>query len=194
LGGKFISPNGDVYETELSSSGSDKNSLSTLTITEFLKRLVMHREEPTQALPHAKWSDVQTIIYGADSKMTRYFKDRDIAGMAGGPSTYIHAAAGAWKSNDLETLTRGNWRTFTKIGWGPGPETDPENDFVWHGYGCIPNSAPGAKGKASGYEFVLSASLIGDLKRYDEASDALISSVLKDILTDLFRGKIDGGK
>lgn len=194
LEGTFFSKNGEKYETKLSSRGADRSSLSTLTVAEFLKRLVLHREEPSQALPYAQWSDVQTILYGAPPEMTKYFKDRIYGGMAGGPSSYIHLPAGAWESKRLEQLTGGHWRTFTKIGWGPGPEDKPDNDFVWHGYGCIPSGRPDAQGKTGGYEFVVSAALKGDPQRFDDASDALMSAVLNDVLSELFQGKIDGGK
>ena len=44
-------------------------------MAEFLKRLVMHREDAATRLPHLEWADVRTLLYGGvymyprDSKM-----------------------------------------------------------------------------------------------------------------------------
>lgn len=149
LTGKFRGPGGAVYETRLSSAGAGSNSMSMLTTAEFLKRLVMHREDATTRLPAVQWEDLQTIFYGASPDKTKYFKDRDIGGMQGGPSIYTLLPAGGWNSNALEVRSKGQFRHISKIGYG-------DAQGVYHSYNCLPQfDASGAL--TGGVEFVISA-------------------------------------
>jgi hypothetical protein len=114
-----------------------KNALSSRTLAEFLKRMVMHRENPGQAIPNVTWDDLTTIFYGVPQAQSRYFSDMKVGGMQGGASTYLLNALGGDDAKKLEASTWGQWRTITKAGWGR-PFKSGEVDLAWHGYGCVP--------------------------------------------------------
>jgi hypothetical protein len=173
LGGTFRSPAGVTYTTRLSSSGGGPNQMSMLTTSEFLKRLVMHREDAATRMPNTQWEDLQTIFYGAAPEKTKYFADRDVGGMQGGPSIYTLLAAGGWNSNALEQRARGKFRHISKIGYG-------DDQGVYHSYNCFPEyNAAGTL--VGGVEFVISAREQGT--DIDGVLTKVVGAVTKDILS-----------
>jgi len=105
------------------------NRLSTRTIAEFLKRLVMHREDPRYAVPHLTWSDVQVLLYGAEE--SRVYRKTDPQGMEADTAVYLQQA---FDIDGLEERTQGQWRVFSKLGFGYARG----GEFVHAGYGCFP--------------------------------------------------------
>ena len=192
----FKNSGGALFNARLQGDDNNSRVLSTQTMAEFLRRLIMHRENPEYALPFATWSDVKTILYGAEKSQSKFFKDRAFGGLAGGTGTFLQQAVGAWRSNILEKKTGGNWRTFSKIGWGPSNDINGAAgfDFVWHGYGCLPKFRTGElETPTGGHEFIVSASLSGSPLRKDDAvSDVLFAKIMKEIASNIVSGKIDG--
>lgn len=164
------------------------NSLSAFTLAEFLKRLVMFREDAYTRVPSLQWEDVKIILYGAKPGRSRYFADLQVGGMQGGSSSYIEAALGGPQSVDADT--RGQWRTFTKIGYGRG-KGKPANDFVWHGYGCMPRFNASGRATNAGKEFIISAYLGGNVGRTDKQQDAILTSIVQGLVARIMNGTID---
>ena len=90
-----------------------ENQLSTYTIAEFLKRLVMHRENPRYAMPHLQWPDVQTLLYGSANSVL--FEDEQPQGMESDPTVYLQNAI---DTAAIERAAQGQWRIFSKLGFG----------------------------------------------------------------------------
>lgn len=202
LGETFFAENGERFQLHSSGLGAHSTVLSTFTISEFLKRLVLHNElPPDEQMPHLKKEDVKTLLYGTPPATSRYFKDR-LGGLAHGPSTYLHRALGltsarnfaeSYKNDDSEAAlkARGQWRVFTKLGLGPRYFGNTRrNDFAWHGYACMPafNGAGELIEKESS-EFVISTFLSANPSRTNEESDALLSEAIHNIVNDLRTGR-----
>lgn len=136
FGGNYGAPSPGLPYTFVEEGGADvaiapdgtsgpANRLSTLTQAEALKRLVLHREEPGQALPDITWEDLRVLFYGAETS--------EIYGPFGGMSAdkAIYLQAGH-DMDYLERRSHGRWRIFSKLGNGS------EGQFVNVAYGCFP--------------------------------------------------------
>jgi hypothetical protein len=106
-----------------------ENKLSTFTIAEFLKRLVMHREDPAFAFPNLLWADIQTLLYGAEES-ARYGREQ-AQGMEGDTTIYLQQAL---DMDTVEERSQGQWRIFSKLGFGYARG----GEFVNAGYACLP--------------------------------------------------------
>ena len=106
------------------------NLLASETIAEFLKRLVMHREDAAQRLPGLQQADIETLFYGASSSI--WFPGA-MGGMSSDTAIYVQAGH---DMSYLDARSHGRWRIFSKLGFGGG-------DFVHAAYACLPvlNSA-----------------------------------------------------
>lgn len=190
-GSTFTDANG--RQTTLSRSAvpaGAANSLSTRTIAEFLKRMVMTREDPTTAIPHVTWEDMTTIFYGAPQGTSKYFPHYKVGGMLGGAGDYIQNAVSGGNLTQLENSTMGQWRSFTKVGWGPGSAGG--SDMAWHGYGCIPRFDPNTlKATPAGKEFIISAFLKHKPGVSVEARDALLARATKTVILKIMDGTLD---
>jgi|GEM_PF-2913415 len=169
------------------------NKLSTFSSAEALKRMVMTRENPELALPHTNWADMATLFYGAPQARSKYFPHFLVGGMQGGAGTYIQAAFGADGAKAIEKATLGQWRTFNKVGWGPGG-SEYGNDFLWHGYGCVPKFDERGKATAAGKEFILSARLGRKSGRHDKEADRQLSNVVRILVNKIMSGQLDNTK
>ena len=95
------------------SSPGPANHLSSFTVAEALKRIVLHREEAEQRLPGIQWADIKTLLYGA--------ADSDKYGPWGGMTrdTAIYLQSGH-DIDYIDARSRGQWSIFSKLGLGSG--------------------------------------------------------------------------
>lgn len=106
-------------------SGGYANKLSSFTMAEALKRLVLHREEASQRLPGLQWADAKTLLYGAKNSS----KYGPWGGMSQDTTIYLQ------EGHDIEYIERrsnGKWRVFSKLGLGT------QGQFLNVGYACMP--------------------------------------------------------
>lgn len=120
--------------------------MTTLAQAEWLKRLAMHNQDPTTAHPYIKSSDIDTLFYGIGHSQ----QPDKFAGMTLGISTMLQQAIAKYLSrsdaiitpaiakNTLDKATKGQWRVFQKIGWGPS-ETRSTSENVVLAYVCLPH-------------------------------------------------------
>jgi hypothetical protein len=101
------------------------NLLSSRTIAEFLKRLVMHREDAATRLPGIQQADLEALFNGAPS--SAWFPGT-MGGMSSDTAIYVQAGHDI---NYLDARSQGRWRIFSKLGFGAG-------DFVHAAYACLP--------------------------------------------------------
>ncbi len=125
------------------SSGGYVNHLSTFTLAEALKRLVLHREVPSQRMPGLTWPDVRVLLYGADST--------PFGGMSADRAVYLQSGH---DFDYIEARSHGRWRLFSKLGNGSGGE------FLDVGYACLPVLDPAGEPVPDwGRELVIAAHL-----------------------------------
>ena len=220
LGSTFLNHQGGTVSLTPQSTGGNVISLSSYTMAEFLKRLVLHRElhdadlargqtDPafktrmqtqflpdTRSVPHLQWEDVQTLLYGAPVQGSKYFASQYLngyaGGMQGGMSSYLHEALGGWRSEQLDQNTRGLWRTFTKIGGGPGSAPGANLDYVWTGYACVPSFDSNNQALENGKEFIVALSVAGTPGRLNPDSDDVVLKVVGAVTQEILSGRLDG--
>lgn len=124
LGFTFVAPTGDSVTITPDASAGPANHLSSLTLAEALKRLVLHREVASQRLPGLQWADVKTLLYGAEGSA----KYGPWGGMTADTTVYMQAHDMSY----LEARSQGRWVTFSKLGLGSSGQ------FVNTGYACLP--------------------------------------------------------
>ena len=116
--------------------------MTTLAQAEWLKRLAVHNRDTNTRHPNLTHDDIMTLFYGVGHS----FDDGRFAGMTLGISTMLQRAianAIANKEVDdpkafLDELTKGQWRVFQKIGWGPS-ETRSTTENVVLAHVCLPH-------------------------------------------------------
>ena len=182
---EFRDIGGERYTTRKSNSGYGPNNMSMLTTSEFLKRIVMHREDANTRLPNVKWGDLQTLFYGAPKQHTKWFKDRDLSGMQGGASSVSIQRFGGYNNNKkdgaINSKTQGNWRHFSKIGYG-------SNESVYHAYTCVPEYSNGRV--TGGVEFIISARNKGN---FSNKTDSVLHKAVDAIVENIQNGNLGGG-
>lgn len=179
LGFDFLDDAGSVSMSK-DATPPPPNQLSTFTLAEFLKRLVMHREDEATRLPGIQWADVQTLLYGAaDSK---YYGRADPQGMEADTAVYIQQALSV---ESVESRSLGQWRVFSKLGAGPSRG----GELVNVAYACLPSlDAAGAPVPDVGKEFFIAvhASANGSLRNGDQA----LASVYQELVAGIMDGRI----
>lgn len=161
-------------------SGGRENQLSTFTLAEFLKRLVMHREDAATRLPGLQWADVQTLFYGA-AKSKIYGASRP-QGMQADTAIYLQQA---FDVSAMEARSKGQWRIFSKLGHGPSRG----GEFVHAGYACLPKLDSDGKPVAEqGKEFVI-ASYLNAGGKLPEA-DARLAAAYRAIVERVLDGRL----
>lgn len=120
--------------------------MSTLAQAEWLKRLAMHSLDAQTAHPYLVVDDVETLFYGSGHSQ----EPEKFAGMTLGISTMLQQAIAKTidASNSditpkhakkvLDEASKGQWRVFQKIGWGPS-ETRSTTENVVLAYVCLPH-------------------------------------------------------
>lgn len=120
--------------------------MTTLAQAEWLKRLAMHQLDSTTRQPNIDSADVGTLFYGEafDSPQAPF------GGMAAGISNMLQRALAKATENTKDNLSlqqaksildkasKGEWRVFQKIGWGPS-ETRGKSEVVVLAYVYLPH-------------------------------------------------------
>jgi hypothetical protein len=126
--------------------------MTTLAQAEWLKRLAVHSADPVTAHPHLTQDDVNTLFYGTGHSQN----PQKFAGMTLGISTMLHQSLAKHMLNgdkntqilpkqakvELDKVSKGQWRIFQKIGWGPS-ETRSTSENVVLAYVCLPHYKQG---------------------------------------------------
>ncbi|MFN3199424.1 MAG: hypothetical protein ACE366_13555 [Bradymonadia bacterium] len=152
------------------------NTLSTFTLAEALKRLVLHRELAGSRMPHLTWADVQVLLYGAPQS-SAYGQDAP-QGMQGDTAIYVQQALDL---PSLEARSQGQWRIFSKLGAGPSRG----GEIVHNAYGCLPVLDEAGRPVADqGKEFVIATHMSagGDMKAADQQLARLYSALIERVL------------
>ena len=189
-GWKVTEKDGSTVTLKEGQIGEDaQNYLSTFAMAEGLKRLVLHREASTTRLPGITWNDLAVLFYGPPQQDSRYFKDLAVGGMSAGAATYFENAFGGSGSKTLEKMTMGQWRLFSKVGWGPNKKGGG-SDFIWNAYACVPKFDAGGKALPSGKEFIVSIALKGLANKTDAEQDRLFSMIVKKLVSRIMDGNL----
>ena len=154
-----------------------RNRLSTFTITEFLKRLVMHREDPQWAMPKLTWDDVKVLLYGARESLS--YGSKTPQGMESDTAIYLQAGL---DMNQVETRAHGQWRIFSKLGFG----TVRGGEFVNVGYACLPVFDEQGSPKLDwGKEFFLTTQVSGegDFRATDKRLAEIYGQIVRAIMS-----------
>lgn len=113
-------------------------------MAEWLRRLVLYREVFSgDRLPFIEWEDIQTLLYGREPGDGQgFWPDLQWGGMSEDDSIYIQTALNQTYPGGLKQLdatTGGNWRIFSKLGYG---QSDATGNFegVLNAYVCVPGS------------------------------------------------------
>jgi hypothetical protein len=125
LGYTFVEPAGPSVAIQPDQSAGPANKLSSFTMAEALKRLVLHREEANQRLPGIQWKDLRVLFYGAEGSA----KYGPFGGMSADTSIYLQSGHDI---DYLEKRSHGQWRIFSKLGLGT------QGQFASVGYACLP--------------------------------------------------------
>lgn len=117
--------------------------MTTLAQAEFLKRLASHERVPLTQHPLLTSADIKTLFYGEGNSVN----NQRFAGMSAGISVMLqHAIASSIQTKTdknksqkviLDEASKGEWRVFQKIGWGPS-ETRGTTEVVVLAHVCLP--------------------------------------------------------
>ncbi len=177
LGYTFKEPAGASVTITPDATAGPANHLSSFTIAEALKRVVLHREEPTERLPAIQWADVKTLLYGAEGS-TKY---GPWGGLAADTAIYLQAAHDIAY---LEKRSQGRWRIFSKLGLGTGGQ------FLNVGYACLPVLDPAGKPVPGwGRELVIAAHLPTGGATWAER-DRILARAYRKILIRVVDGRL----
>ncbi|MBV71057.1 MAG: hypothetical protein CMH52_06860 [Myxococcales bacterium] len=179
VGARFVDESVSLEMPADDGSGPE-NQLSTYTIAEFLKRLVMHRDDPHYAMPHLQWSDVQTLLYGSTASVL--FESEQPQGMESDPSVYLQNAVDI---TSFESAAQGQWRIFSKLGFG----YSRGGEFVSAGYGCLPVFDDQGRAELDrGTEFFIVTQLQAHRKYHE--TDHLIAETYRHVVHGIRSGAI----
>lgn len=145
--------------------------MTTLAQAEWLKRLAAHERDQSTRMPDLHANDVEVLFYATGHSD----KINNVGGMMLGISNMLqHAIAkaileqgssdklGASSKAILDAATKGQWRVWQKIGWGPS-ETRGAGENVVLAHVCLPHFQ-------GGREFTVSAQAISTA-RHDEPDE-----------------------
>jgi hypothetical protein len=157
--------------------------VAPLAAAEFLKRLVMHREDHGTRLPGfrgdaaagALWPDLEALFYGSPGQSH--------GGMQDDTAIYLEAAVDIAA---MEARAPGQWRIFSKLGHGQSESRD-RLEFVYVAYACWPHLAQPAWGK----EFVLAAHYSLPVPVQGRVMDRALAAAIRRVVGALVDGSID---
>jgi hypothetical protein len=157
-----------------------ENQLSTLTMAEFLKRLVFHREDASTRLPGVQWMDLEVLFYGAKDSI--WYRESDPQGMEADTAIYVQQALDI---DAVEASSAGQWRIFSKLGYGGSRG----GEFVHNAYACLPElDDGGAPLIDQGLEFIVSVHLSANGRHAD--ADRRLAELYRDLIHGLSTGEI----
>jgi hypothetical protein len=148
--------------------------MTPLAQAEFLKRLVMHREDKATRVPGFRsegdhqtyWQDLEILFYGQPGW--------NWGGMQDDTAIYVESAV------DLDQLADGEWRIFSKLGYG-------KNEFVYTAYACLPDE----RDPTNGSEFVISIHWDRNTAVSGTTKDKQLQETVEDIVAAIDSGAID---
>ncbi|MBM4371091.1 MAG: hypothetical protein FJ098_05530 [Deltaproteobacteria bacterium] len=139
----FVEPGGASVTVTPDTASGFSNNLSLFTLAEALKRLALHREEPTQRLPGIQWPDLRVLFFGAEGSVPY----GPWGGMSADTAIYLQAG------HDIGYIAErslGRWRILSKLGLGT------QYQFIHLGYACWPALLPdGQPVPGLGREFIV---------------------------------------
>jgi hypothetical protein len=154
------------------------NRLSTFTLAESLKRLVMYRENPETQLEYSTWDDIKVLLYGAQESI--WYDQRTPQGMEGDVSVYLQQAVDL---DQIEENTQGQWRIFSKLGLG----FSRGGEIVHTDYACLPLfDQEGQPVVNQGVEMILSI----HLPLHDQYAQG--DQILADLYTQIVQAVLKG--
>ncbi|MBM4356656.1 MAG: hypothetical protein FJ096_00950 [Deltaproteobacteria bacterium] len=176
LGYTFVDT-ADQVTIETDTSAGYANNLSSRTMAEVVKRLVLHREEASQRLPGIQWADIRVLLHGAEGSA----KYGEWGGMSADSAIYLQAAHDI---DYVEARSHGRWRTFSKLGLGTSGQ------FLDVGYACMPVlDDADAPVPGWGREFVIAAHLPTGGASW-AARDRLLAKSYRAIVTRILDGRL----
>lgn len=176
LGYTFVDGAAQVTLSPDTSAGP-ANYLSSFTIADALKRLVLHREEPAQRLPGIQWADLRVLLFGAEASTTY----GPWGGMAADTAIYLQTGH---DMDYIEARSRGQWSIASKLGLGTSGQ------FLNVGYACFPvlddasEPVPGW-----GREFVIAAHLATGGASWADR-DRLLATAYRAVITRVVDGRL----
>lgn len=176
LGYTFAEPAGATVTIEPDTQSGGANHLSTFTLAEALRRVVLHREEPTTRLPGLQWKDIEVLLYGAPGSSKGEF-----GGLSADTAIYLQSG------HDIDYLAArsdGRFRVFSKLGLGTSGQ------FADVGYACFPmlDSAHHPV-VGAGRELILSTELASLGASWKER-DRLLATAYRAILERVIDGRL----
>jgi hypothetical protein len=177
----FTAPDGTSFSVTPDTT-TGETTLSTLTMAEFMKRLVTHVDVGGTRLPGLQKKDVETLLYGAE---TSAFYPRQPGGLSADTAIYVYNALDRAK---VEASSRGKWRTFGKLGYGQS--RDGTTNFVHNSYTCLPVlDATGKPVPDAGREFVLSVRLAAPVGT-DRETDRKLGAAVARLVARIADGSV----
>jgi hypothetical protein len=177
LGYTFTEPGGAGVTIEPDTTSGIPNHLSMLTLAEALKRLVLHREEPSQRLPGLQWKDLGVLFFGAEGSQ----KYGDWGGMSADTAVYLQSGH---DMGYIEARSHGQWVILSKLGLGS------QGQFVDVGYACWPVlDDAGAPVPGRGREFLIAAHLATGGSTWRER-DRLLATAFRAIILRIVDGRL----
>lgn len=176
IGYTFAEEGGPTITIAPDGTTGPANYLSSFTMAEAMKRIVLHREEPAQRLPDLDWQDVKQLLYGAE-------------GSAKGPFGGLSADAAVLIQSGhdidyIEARSAGKWRIFGKLGNGT------DGQLLNVGYGCFPVvDLAGEPVAGWGREFVIAAHLPTGGATWKER-DRILARYYRAIIERIVDGRI----
>ncbi|MAD61452.1 MAG: hypothetical protein CMH49_08085 [Myxococcales bacterium] len=155
------------------------NELSTLTLAEALKRVVMYRENPETHLEYSTWEDMKVLLYGAEESM--WYDKQTPQGMESDTAVYMQNALDI---HAMETASQGQWRIFSKLGLG----FSRGGEFAHTDYACFPSFVDGEPQLDQGVELVISLHASAN-KDYVQG-DLRVADIYRKIVQAVWNGEI----
>lgn len=137
------------------------NHMSALTMAEWMRRIV-HAREDDGHINNMFWEDAETILYGGSAVAPSAYVDENgkpvhlqWGGASMSSDIYLQLAAGINGSSEVEKNAKGQWRIFSKLGFGYSDERS-QFELVLNGYTCLPILSEGEGVSRGGLEFAIS--------------------------------------
>ena len=161
--------------------------MTTLAQAEWLKRLAVHERDPLTRHPYLQTEDIEVLFFGSGHSD----KQHQVGGMLQGISLMLHNALATAIVGELpedpkkvlDEATRGQWRIWQKIGWGPS-ETRGAGENVVLAHVSLPHYQ-------GGKEFTIAAqtAAAGDGDIYVNYAGIKMQSLLSQSLLELFNSQ-----
>jgi hypothetical protein len=161
--------------------------MTTLAQAEWLKRLAVHERDPLTRHPYLQTEDVKVLFFGSGHSD----KQHQVGGMMQGISLMLHNAVATAIAGELpadpkkvlDDATKGQWRIWQKIGWGPS-ETRGAGENVVLAHVSLPHYQ-------GGKEFTIAAqtAAAGDGEIYVNYAGIKMQSLLSQSLLELFNSQ-----